>query len=349
MARNRIIYQSQGLFVGPTGALPSGVSLSGIQRVQSITHTETINRTDVNQFGKLARIDSVQIAPPTVSLNFECLLVNAINANRLGFITDGSVSCISNILSGVTDVKNYYIALAAEGSDLVGTTGAGAFGFGNGFISNATYRGAVGALATEAYTVDALNYRTYLLSSGNVPTVDQSTGLNVTGVNFIIPTATTGTTTSVSALQPGDISLALTDTLGFASGNLHIQNFEVTVPLAREDISQLGTRFAFAKVITFPVNVTATFSCVAGDIAASNLADKLCADNPIDLTITLKNPDCSGLGATAIKFTLKGTKLDSSNYNSTIGANSTVDFNYSTQIGGPEDVTIGLFVSGVSV
>jgi hypothetical protein len=346
MARNRIIYQSLGLFTGPTG---SG-TLTQIQRVQSANHTATINRTDVNQFGQLGRIDSVQVSPPTVSLTFDALLVNAINANRLGLVTNGSVSTIANILSGVTDVKNYYIPLAAEGSDLIGTTGAGAFGFGNGFLSNITYEGAVGAFPTESYTVDALNYRIYTESSGDLPTVDQRTGLQITGSGlfFTIPTAVTGTTTSRTALQPGDITVSLTDTLGFSTPDLHVQNFNLAVPIGREDINQLGTRFAFAKVITFPVTVTATFSAVAGDIARGSLADKLCADNAITLTITLKEPDCSGLGATAIRFELRGAKLDSTNFTSAIGSNATVDFNYSTQIGGPQDTNVGLFISGVS-
>jgi hypothetical protein len=230
MARNRIFYQGLGLFVGPTGT----GSLSQIQRVQSVSDSVTINRQDVNQLGKLARIDSVQLRPPTVTLNFESLLVNAINSNRLGLVTDGTVSCISNILSGVTDVKNYYVGIAAEGSDLVGSTGAGCFAFGNGFISNLTYQGAVGGFATESYTVDCLNKKIYTLSSGLLPTVDPTTGLetSASGYNFIIPTATTGTATSVSALQPGDITLTLTDTLGFSSSNLHVQNFNLAIPFS---------------------------------------------------------------------------------------------------------------------
>lgn len=349
MPRNRIIYQSEGLFVGPTGALASGQSLLQIQRVQSVSHTETINRQTVNQFGHLGQLDRVQTTPPTVSLTFEAFLVNAINANRLGFITDGSVSSVAAIISGTSDTKNYYIGLSPEGSDLVGTTGAGAFGFGNGFLSNAEFSAAVGDFAKESYTVDALNYRVYTLSSGNVPTVNQRTGLPVTGINFILPVATTGTATSKSVLQHGDITLALTDTLGFSSTDLHIQNFTISVPLAREDINQLGTRFAFAKVITFPVTVSASFSCVAGDIAAGSLADKLCNDAPIDLTITLKEPDCSGNGATAIQFQLKSVKLDSTDYSSAIGSNATVSFNYSTLLGGPGETSVGVFISGISV
>lgn len=344
MSRNRIIYQSEALFVGPTGA----GALTQIQRVQSVGHNATLNRTNVNQFGQLAQLDRIQINPPTVGLNFECLLVNAVNANRLGFVTDNSVSCISNILSGVTDIKNYYIALSADGSNMLASTGAGCFGFGNGFISNAQFQGAVGGLPTETYTVEALNSATYIISSGLVPTVDQKTGLKEPNIEFVIPTAVTGTATSNAALQPGDITVTLADTLGFSTSDLHIQNFNLQVPLAREDINQLGTRFAFAKVITFPVTVTASFDCIAADLAASNLADKLCADAETNLTIVLKKPDCSGLGADAIRFGLSGCKLDSTNYTSNLTAAATCTFSYSTLIGAATDTNRGLFLSGIS-
>ncbi len=344
MSRNRIIYQSEALFVGPTGA----GALTQIQRVQSTSHTETINRTNINQFGQLSQIDRVQLTPPTVSLNFEALLVNAVNAKNLGMVTDGSVSCIADILSGVTDVHNYYISLAAEGSNMLSTTGAGCFGFGNGFLSNAQYQGAVGGFPTESYTVDALNFATYIISSGTVPTVDQKTGLKEPNVQFVIPIGTSGTASSKAALQPGDITVSLTDTLGFSSNDLHIQNFNIQIPLAREDINQLGTRFAFAKVTTFPVTVTASFDTIAADLAATNLADKLCADDPINLTIILKNPDCSGNGAQAIRFGVSGCKLDSSNYSSNLSSNATVNFSYSTLIGAATETDRGLFLSGVS-
>lgn len=345
MSRNRIIYQSQALFVGPTGV----GALTQIQRVQSVSHNSAINRTNIQQFGQLGQVDRIQLTPPTVTMNFEALLVNAINAKALGFVVDGTVSCIASIASGTTDTHNYYISLAPEGSDVINTTGAGGFGFGNGFLSDARFQGAVGQTPTESYSVEALNDATYIISSGTVPTVDQRTGLPVAGSpQFVFPTAVTGTASSVAALQPGDISLTLTDTFGFDPAGLHVQNFNLNIPLARENINQLGTKFAFAKLITFPITVTAAFECVAGDIVAANLSDKLCTDNPVDFTIDLKEPSCSGDGNVAIRFNLKGAKLDSTNYTSNIGSNATVNFSYSTLLGGPEEITKGLFISGIS-
>ena len=342
--RNRIFYQSEGLFVGPTG---TGALLQ-LHRIQSANHTETINRTPVNELGHIGQLDRVILAAPTVSLTFEALLANAVNAKRLGFNTDGTVTCIAPILTGGQDQKNYYIAVSNEGTDLLATTGNGVFGFGNGFISNAAFAGAVGGFPTESYTVDALNYCAFPISSGDGLTVNQSNGLPITGNPFVIPVGTTGVAGTPAALQPGDITVTIADTLGFVTNELKIQNFNITIPLAREDLGALGSKFAFAKFITFPVTVTTTFSTVAGSIAQGCLAEKLCSDAPVNLSISLREPNCEGTGNVMIKFDVKGVKLDSTNFSTSLTANATVDFNYSCQLGGPSETTIGCFISGIS-
>ena len=64
MARNRVIYQTEGLFVGGTG---NAAATTQIKRVQSANYSFDISRQDVNQYGQLARIDSIILDPPTVS------------------------------------------------------------------------------------------------------------------------------------------------------------------------------------------------------------------------------------------------------------------------------------------
>ena len=51
MARNRVIYQSEALFMNSSAAL-SG-SYNQIERVQSANYSYTINRQDINQYGQL--------------------------------------------------------------------------------------------------------------------------------------------------------------------------------------------------------------------------------------------------------------------------------------------------------
>jgi len=48
----------------------------------------------------------------------------------------------------------------------------------------------------------------------------------------------------------------------------------------------------------------------------------------------------------AARYTLKGLKIDSQSFSSSIGSNKTVDLTFSTQIGGPNDQANGIFMSG---
>ena len=67
MARKRVIYQSEALYVWPTG---HNASATQLHRVQSANYSFDIARTDINQFGNLARIDNLIMESPTVSLDF---------------------------------------------------------------------------------------------------------------------------------------------------------------------------------------------------------------------------------------------------------------------------------------
>lgn len=133
MARNRVIYQSQALFMSPTSTgyhmqtgrrpanvtkgtsqdapwntewtgvtgvtLPDGSETVGgdaskllnrtliepLHRVQSANFNFTINRQDINEFGKLARLDSIVMESPTVGLDFNYYLTDGGNERKMGF------------------------------------------------------------------------------------------------------------------------------------------------------------------------------------------------------------------------------------------------------------------------
>ena len=72
MPRNRVIYQSDALFVGTGTKTPAEQQLSGdiaqLHRVQSANYGFSIARQNINQFGNLARIDSIIMDPPTVKI-----------------------------------------------------------------------------------------------------------------------------------------------------------------------------------------------------------------------------------------------------------------------------------------
>jgi len=209
MARNRVIYQSQALFIAPsatgaqvsgveaagsgpitsapfgpvsTGSLGSGISLlKKLDRVQNCNFNFTINRQDVNEFGKLARIDSIINEPPTVGLDFSYYVTDGFNERLLGFnvtgVLDGqapggtsidtetapNAQSISGLLSDLQG-NNYYILTVDEGEDVVGSDvlvgNSNVVAIGNGFITDYSFEASVGGLPTASVTVEAFNIKT---------------------------------------------------------------------------------------------------------------------------------------------------------------------------------------------
>ena len=80
------------------------------------------------------------------------------------------------------------------------------------------------------------------------------------------------------------------------------------------------------------------------EVTAENLSTTLNNNTTTDITLTIKKP---GATETAMIYVLKKARLDSESFSSSIGSNKTVDLTFSTQIGGPNDVTNGVFVSGI--
>lgn len=201
MAKNRIIYQSQALFVSPsatgvqvsgqgvatgpsaypytpnsTGELGSGIStLKKLDRIQSCNFNFTINRQDINEFGKLARLDALVVETPTVGLDFSYYITDGYNERLLGFnITGtkpGGATIDTNIIANAsatsglladTQGNNYYILTVDEGEDVVGgtlTPTSNIVGIGNGFITEYSFEAAVGGLPTATVTVEAFNIK----------------------------------------------------------------------------------------------------------------------------------------------------------------------------------------------
>ena len=70
MARNRVIYQSEAVYIGTTGAAPT----ESLRRVQSCNYNFSIARQDINQYGELEQYimdlgDATKITG-TISHNF---------------------------------------------------------------------------------------------------------------------------------------------------------------------------------------------------------------------------------------------------------------------------------------
>jgi hypothetical protein len=227
--RNRIIYQSEALFVDlATRTSDDGHSETAQQlyRVQDISHDMDINRTDIFEFGQLAPLTRQIIEAPTVSLDFSYLLADGENEKRIGLVTDG----ISNAISGILEdsdkrEKNYYVTTVSEYNDVnvSGRAGVNApynasrttvVGFGNAAITNYTVNVAVGDLPTASVTCEAYNLKfdrpkqgltDGVWLSGTAPTINKETSREYED-KYLIPTGSSGNL-EVFSLRPGDVTM----------------------------------------------------------------------------------------------------------------------------------------------
>jgi len=366
-------HSSTGFYnTDPYKAATSGSNfIAQLYRIQKIDHNWTKKLTDVQQFGELAALDRVGLEPPTVGLNFSYLLSNFINESIIGLTVSkagdaNQVSCLSGILNATQDQKNYFIKTVGEGNDAVDLSPASydVISFGNGYLSSATWQGSVGNFPTADISVQALNTQMQSVNSGigaMIPAVNQTDGSNIVGWGYVLPTGLTSynnlglsNTAGISVLRPGDITVnlglgsAATAGDGFAdSSDLKVQSFNISINTNQEDINKLGTKYAYAKVPRFPVNATMTCNCLIGDHQTGSLVKIVDDNKDFNPSVNITQPGTSS--QTICNFQLKGAKLDSQSFSSSIGSNKTVDFTFTTTISGPNDNSHGCFLSGITV
>lgn len=363
MARNRTIYNVLALYasqVTATGMQTGANDIKQLSRVQSFDEDFTRNFTDVNQFGNLAAIDRIEVENPDVTANFSYYLTNGENEKNLGLNVYKSGtpksdlrSSISGLLTKVTDEKNYYLLIAEEGQDAAGFAGtkSGVIGVGNGFLTSYSVNAAVGEIPTADVGIEGLNVRVYgnVTANAVIPAINPVDGTNLNNRFYRLPQATSITGASIpTALQPGDIVFSLTsnDVIGFDGADLKVQDFTLSFDLARTPLQKLGNRFAFSREIDFPVTATLEVNAEVGDLANGNLADILCSETEKEFVISMKRDGCDADKPTALAYVFKGATLVSQSFSSAIGDNATMTASYEVQLGGPQDVDKGIFISG---
>jgi hypothetical protein len=85
MARNRVIYQSEALYVSEDASQIATGKHKQLERVQSANYNFSISRTDINQYGQLGRLDSLVLEAPTVAADFSYYLTDGMNEKALRF------------------------------------------------------------------------------------------------------------------------------------------------------------------------------------------------------------------------------------------------------------------------
>jgi hypothetical protein len=377
MANNRIIYQSDALFVSKTVDSSAASDHVQLRRVQSANYSLNVSRTDVNQFGQLARIDSIILESPSVSFDTSYYLGNGFNEMALGFLNNAGLN--GGFISGqieATSGNNFYILSTPEGVDAnsprtdidldtftdtkEGRNDFSTIGIGNAFVTDYTLDASVGDIPTVSVSLEGTNMvgtagvsgkagQTYsgIVGAG----INPENGLALASQSAIfLPEAKEDIAGAPTALRPGDITVELDSAdaksivaISGADGG-HVQSVSLSIPMGRTPIDRLGSKFAFARVVDFPITPTFSVSAIVSDTKSKALSDMIANDGFIEeIRIGFKDQD----GTTEVaNYKLTKLKLDSESFSTSIGPNKTVDLNFSLTIGGPNDTINNVFFSG---
>ena len=265
-----------------------------------------------------------------------------------------------------------------------GSTSKTVIALGNGFITDYNVEVAVGSIPTASVTIEGMNLQSDIGETGlNLPAINLTDGSKVsdawvydeansqlpnpnenscTGL-YSLPAAQTGYTgcNDIAALRPGDVVVDIQnaslisitnsgDSTVPQKGTAHIQSCSLNIPMSRTTLQRLGNTFGFSKSIDVPITATMNVSASLADVKRGSVADLLCACETVDLTVTIYPPECVACnlktGDPAMIFSVKGARLESENFSSSLGDNKTVDMTFTVQVGGADDARNGVFISG---
>ncbi len=85
-----------------------------------------------------------------------------------------------------------------------------------------------------------------------------------------------------------------------------------------------------------------TLSAIVSELRDENLFDILASPTKQNFTITLRDSSSNN----KIAYNIKAAILQGESYSENLGDNQTVDLTYNVQIGGANDTSAGLFMSG---
>lgn len=349
-----------------------GSTLSQLQRIQSIDYDFVMNRQDVNEFGELGRTHSIVLESPQVNLSFSYYLTDGKNERLLGFNTDGETQSLSEIIGDVHNEfgHNFFILTVPEGRDAFIGDGSPdiqdhhktVLSLGNGYISNYSINASIGSLPTCSVSVEGLNLQSDIGTSfKSIPALHPDNGKLITDRQFSLPSTEKGS--SIIALRPGDIIFSLNDSTLFstetpsnqieyfgAKSIIHVQSFNLSVPISRTDFNLIGNTYPHSKELDFPITCNLNVSVLASDLKVGNLVDLLCGKE-YDINIKMNYSECINRELrdtrNVISIDLKKSVLESESFSSSIGDNKLVNLTFNVRIGGPKQNDLGFFLKGI--
>lgn len=354
-SRKKSISANFGVAVGPSPA--TGIhtvnNIKELYGVTSVSYDTSQAKEDVLALGRAAPVDRVAIDPASLTVDITYNQANLDNENSLGLVVNGLSGAFAKIINGQADDRNIFIPRAAEGFDVNGLAGANleVIGFGNATIASYAFEAAVGSFPTTTIGFQALEGVTYADGSAEViPAVDPNTGLRATGL-FTLPTFSGNPFGRDAVLLPGDVTVDFSNATGWAfvlSGTC-VQSVSIDVDFNREADQCLGQKYALNS-IQFPIPVNFSADVFAQDLKTGSLSTFLCNNTGSNVVVTVRRPNCTqGAGAIAWQGTLRNLDWDSESLSVPAdGSAAITTVNFVGFIGSSNDLSNGLFLSGIS-
>ena len=353
MARNRVIYQSEAIFISDDIDSAGLNEHNNINRVQSANYGFTINRQDINQYGQLSRLDSIAIESPLVSLDLSYYLTDGHNEQFLNLETDPSVGFLSGQMA-TSSGQNIYIITTPPGEDADSNNYSNfdVISIGNLFLTDYSVNFGIGQVPTVNASFEAANISS---QTQLTRTNDFFSGIENASVNPVTNTKNTDeiqVPTSIAdhspipAISPKDVTITISNgseitNLSTNKSGAHIQTASINIPISRSPLQRFGTTIPYARAIDFPVNLDFSLNAVLNEVNQKNLSTVL--DNPEEFSI---NISCGNGSSALCRYNISGAKLVSESFSSAVGSNKVVDLSFSAQVGGPADLRNNIFFSG---
>jgi len=355
MARKKLSPTNIAIFAGPSPATGTHTTsnIKEVFGVQSFSFDLSETKEDIFIFGKRAAELREALDPAVATFDMSYLLSNFDNEKSLGFVTDGTSGTFANLLNGSKDERNFFVMIASDGNDAIGSSPASTpcLGFGNCTISSYAFNASVGSYPTVSLSFEAVDAEYYTDSDNErLPAINLETGAVASG-SFTLPTASGNALSGRDpVLRPRDITVNFSGLSGLFHnmGTICAQSIDLNVDFAREQQQCLGFKYRKESVIADAIPVTLAVEFLAKDMVTGRLSEFTCGTGEYRGIFSIARPSCNGGGANAVTFDLKGLSWESQSQDFTLGQQSTVTMNFQGTIGGANDLTHGLFTSGIA-
>ena len=385
MPRNRIIYNTQGLYFAPYSGEQNASTdyylngyqiLKRLEKIQNFNYSIDQSRIGLIGFGANKSIFRNDLNSPTVNFSFSYIPDGVTNENRLNFNVNHFSGSNAPMFSGlcrdnsITDEKDFYLVINKNENDLYGnytltnldinpttvndvidpnSNNYAVLNFQNCYLTDYNFRVSVDSIpiVTQSYISDNINF--YISGSGiRYTTLDLKSGINQPQTDqIIIPQALNYYQTGISGQN---ILLP-----GDASVTFYTNN-TTGVLFYTDTIQSLEYSLTFQRNALrslnykFPLARRISFP-VNGKLSTSFIVEKNLSGSFFD---TLNRDDDYNVivyfntnksGVYPTKLTFSGCKFDNIIYDSSIGKNKTASLNFNFELD-PTFGNRGIFASG---